>query len=563
MIMGNFLTKITNYFYNNAVGTFGDNNDTIKYKVWLNSDNKDFIYPENDIINDKLDIGLCLSGGGMRACNFSFGCLRSLYELNLLDKIKYISANSGSTWIVTPLSYMNQNINLNNFFDKYIHPEDLTLDKLHQRCLWQNINKESFINLLHNIIITDDIIKNYFKNLLDGDKYNIKDNWSITMSDIFLKQYDLYDFNKLPSINNKRKDVPYPIITGTVYIDNKTDLGTIEFTPLYYGLCNKIQINNKYIGCNYIEPNGFNAVKSNNINSIINQIDKSKNILEIITTKPDNIISISKCMGISSNAFAVPCEKYINNTINNLLDFNSINYFDYNSVNPTIINKLLRNCNDYYFNDYLRLTDGALFDNTAILPLLRRQLKKIIMIDNAPYNTNEISTDVFKSNIGNCLAGLFGVATFNGLYYGYTQYDYNKYRKVFDHNKWDDLINLIKNKQDNNQSICIKIKLDVLDNQYNGVRGYKDLELIIIISSKCDWIDKLPEETKEYIKNNKRENIIENFLEYLQIENEEFEDFPHISTLKLNYSKELVVSLTQLGSYHIYNNKDLILDFIK
>ncbi len=400
--MGNFFTKIKNYFnkilLNKKIYKYlsfnHTSNNIITYKVWLNDNN--FIYPENKYLNDKLDIGICLSGGGMRACNFSFGCLRSLYELDILKKIKYISANSGSTWITTPLSYMDQNINLNNFFDKYILPDDLTLNKL------QNINKDCFVNLLHNVIITDDIIKNYFNNILDNDKYNIKDNWSITMSDIFLKQYNLYDFNKLPSINNIRKDIPYPILTGTVYIDNKTDLGSIEFTPLYYGICNKIKINNKYIGCNYIEPNGFNAVKYNNINSIINQIvidinsNKCNNILQISTIKPDKVISISKCMGISSNAFAVPIEKYINNTINNLLDFNTINYFDYN----------LNDINNYYFNDYLRLTDGALFDNTAILPLLRRQLKKIIMIDNAPYNTNEISTNIFKSNIGCLLVSL-------------------------------------------------------------------------------------------------------------------------------------------------------------
>jgi NTE family protein len=50
-------------------------------------------------------IGLCLSGGGLRAIAFQFGVLKALYKNSLLDKVKVISAVSGGSILAGMYAY--------------------------------------------------------------------------------------------------------------------------------------------------------------------------------------------------------------------------------------------------------------------------------------------------------------------------------------------------------------------------------------------------------------------------------------------------------------------------
>lgn len=60
------------------------------------------------IINNKnISIGLALSGGGSRAIAFHLGCLKALYELNILQDIDTISSVSGGSVISALYSYNN------------------------------------------------------------------------------------------------------------------------------------------------------------------------------------------------------------------------------------------------------------------------------------------------------------------------------------------------------------------------------------------------------------------------------------------------------------------------
>jgi len=58
-------------------------------------------------MND-FNIGLALSGGGMRAAVFHLGALRFLAEKKLLENIKYISTVSGGTLLVGLIYHSNE-----------------------------------------------------------------------------------------------------------------------------------------------------------------------------------------------------------------------------------------------------------------------------------------------------------------------------------------------------------------------------------------------------------------------------------------------------------------------
>jgi len=398
---------------------------------------------------------------------------------------------------------MDEKYKYSDFFDKYIKPEDLTIEKLNE------INNDSYISILHNIKIIDDIFENFIENKFEKDKYNEKDYWSDSISEVFFKKYGLDNYNLIPSLddNNKqklRKNIPYPIINGSIFINDNTDIGQIEFTPLYYGIPSIIKYNDKIIGNNYCDPLGFCAVNDKNINDIITQSNNT-----IIKIKEiNNKISINKQSSISSNAISVPLQYHTSNKIYDLLDFSFFNYFDYNSN---------------YFNNNMRVTDGALYDNIGLLSLLRRKVNKIILTNPSSFNVNNLSTDIKKSMIGD-IAGYFGIGSFENTYYGQSQEDYNRYRKVFKEDKWIEFTRLLKDKIDKKESIVFEMVLEVLENKYNGVNGNYNVTILFILLDKCNWIDKLPLDSKNLI-NKTSNNIIEEFLETARYQNKNLKDF--------------------------------------
>ncbi len=64
------------------------------------------------------DIGLCFSGGGMRAIAFQLGCMRVLHRRGLLDRIKIISSVSGGSLIAA--LYLYASGSFEEFDDKVI-----------------------------------------------------------------------------------------------------------------------------------------------------------------------------------------------------------------------------------------------------------------------------------------------------------------------------------------------------------------------------------------------------------------------------------------------------------
>jgi len=59
--------------------------------------------------SQRVKFGLALSGGGSRAMAFHLGCLRTLNEKNLLDKVELISSVSGGSFLAAMYAYSDDN----------------------------------------------------------------------------------------------------------------------------------------------------------------------------------------------------------------------------------------------------------------------------------------------------------------------------------------------------------------------------------------------------------------------------------------------------------------------
>ena len=67
---------------------------------------------------DDRDIGLALSGGGSRAIAFHLGCLRALWDADLLERVQVMSAVSGGAVIAAMYAY-SEDI-FSNFEDRVL-----------------------------------------------------------------------------------------------------------------------------------------------------------------------------------------------------------------------------------------------------------------------------------------------------------------------------------------------------------------------------------------------------------------------------------------------------------
>ena len=555
--------------------------NNINCKIWHNVDNANFIYPENNFFQfyGKSNIGIAFTGGGLRSCCLAIGFLRGFHYINIIKDIKYISSNSGSSWLLGIMSYMNQDINLGDFLGEYISPGNLTIQKL------KETNDKCVTSVFHDAKQKNNIIKN---NKIKINKYDMYNSWCETISEHILKKYGLDDINMLPTIQNHdkesiipyvykslRKDLPFPIINGSIFIEDSVDISPIEFTPLYYGIPKKIIINeNKIIGSYYIEPIGFTSVndnkeaikltefinnkknnqqinnKKNNqqINNKKNYKDKmqkndkmTNNSIDINILKPNHVISISKQISISSSSLPTEIKKKINNYINSETELPFLNYYDPSG----------------YFNDDVKLCDGGFVDNSGFFALLRRNVAKIIFCGISMFNSTSISSNINDSNIAYNFASLFGVATKNNK----KCIDINKKNKVFCDKSWDDLILNAKIKYDEKLPMIIYMKLNVEKNEFAGINGNYVASVIFILNYKNNWMDKIPKIINKYI-NDYKLNICDKLLSCIKIKSTKFEKFPYVSNDVINYDIELVNAMAHISSYDIIENEKDIKNFL-
>lgn len=102
--------------------------------VWPIPYNSSYVHPEmradlpvGKFLRSRPNLGICMSGGGMRAAICALGWYRGLNHLNLLQKARYVSANSGATWTSLPLicrsilekKELGTDIDLDEYLGKY------------------------------------------------------------------------------------------------------------------------------------------------------------------------------------------------------------------------------------------------------------------------------------------------------------------------------------------------------------------------------------------------------------------------------------------------------------
>jgi len=181
------------------------------------------LWPEKKVIGakgkKKDTLGLALSGGGYRSAIFCYGVLKGLYDIGVLQKVDYLSAVSGGSWIAMPFAMAED---LNWFFK--IDDDSA------------NFMEEGFESLLWNPIRLAEEAA-----LTRGSNNYISDLFGRLLAKTFLREYG--DYSRFKPLSEpdfvKDKDRPFLIVNGTVHFRRPDSFDVtqecFEMTRLYCG----------------------------------------------------------------------------------------------------------------------------------------------------------------------------------------------------------------------------------------------------------------------------------------------------------------------------------------
>jgi predicted acylesterase/phospholipase RssA len=181
------------------------------------------LWPEKDVIaakgKSKDTLGLALSGGGYRSAIFCYGVLQGLHEIGVLQKVDYLSAVSGGSWIATPFAMAED---MNWFF------------KMDENSA--NFVEEGFESLLWNPVRLAEEAA-----LTRGSNNYISDLFGRLLAKTFLREYG--DYSRFKPLSEpdfiKDKDRPFLIVNGTVHFRRPDSFDVtqecFEMTRMYCG----------------------------------------------------------------------------------------------------------------------------------------------------------------------------------------------------------------------------------------------------------------------------------------------------------------------------------------
>ena len=386
-----FLNK--NYNKNSPSSNIPPLITTIVPAKWYNN-----YFPEENFITQpklgKKKIGLAFSGGGTRAACTTWGFLQALnvYKINEksllhIDNISYISANSGSTWIVLPLLY--QPIEGTPFtIDDILGPYISDISKLDYK---NHIDRKQFGNNAVNSFFDLEFENNW---------------WSYSVGQSFFKPYGLYNGNAtatngivgydassiqsiVTSLGNNYKGVilrpnmPIPIAVQSLIINKDTVVG-IDSTPISSGFLTNSNASgdiNKLGG--RVDSYAFNTF----LTKIETTDPNTQNILVDFRKTKDNFGNFHTkdtwdpvCMsGTSSMASGMELiELNLPNSFPFLGSFDT-NVKDVNNLNPN--------------NQQFKIIDGYLWDDTGVVSLVARKTEKIASIISC--SLEDITIDIY------------------------------------------------------------------------------------------------------------------------------------------------------------------------
>jgi len=438
------------------------------------------------------DLGLALSGGGIRATCESFGVLQALHRMGHLKQVRYVCSNSGSSWVTAPFAFLPDDYAVSDFFGHGpLGPKKLTLAQL------DTMQDRSFLKVASEANPTMRAIEDIVKSQATWFRKPKLRGWNESVTHAYLKPFGLHSEASVMSppkgtkgydraqaavagtdvtVYPLRDGAPYPIINASQMHWNNEDPGGVwyplEFTPLYSGLPLSVSLSDGVVGGGVLESFGLGAVRPMDARQVIDEDQEVK-------VKPEYWCPLAYAAGTSSGA---PYMGIADKTIVRALGGEVVPVWH---PAGTAENK---------YNEQAIQADGGACDDIAVLGLLRRNVRKIISVlgINRPFTDENLVWEEWWTS-------LFGRTT-----RGISPTDpavLNARAQVFAPEKLDELVDAARKLAEKGLAPIVEQELDVLPNARCGVKGGYKVKVLWVFAYLSDsFRTALPQETQELLK---------------------------------------------------------------
>eukprot|EP00924_Labyrinthula_sp_SR-Ha-C_P016906 augustus_masked-scaffold_6-processed-gene-18.57-mRNA-1 protein AED:1.00 eAED:1.00 QI:0/0/0/0/1/1/2/0/1163 len=477
-------------------------------------------------------LGLAISGGGSRSLALTCGYLRGIRAVFGEEKIDYISTLSGGSWATSIYCFSKETDYV--LLGGETEPSELTLDNLrngHHGKITQTVSTEKFHAL-------GKAVKKFLARVPE------RNLWCEVMEDTFLKDFaldnrlialDETDVSEIKQRNPDLKDMefttlnperPFPVISSTLFGPDDYNTGegnSYQTTPLYSGVPfysrlssefeeikplaktfprvfgRKKKVINLTIGGGCIESFAVNVGGAVQLEDQILEAGNEEGLREVRKFKElKQYFTLGDAIGASSAAFA----SVVSNT-GILANISPMIRYTPFYANNAITSKTASSSLD------LNLGDGGFMENLGLLPLLQRNVKRVVCMINTyvPLDLNFSTKDnlleikgkkgdertIYRAACSDFLA-LFGVRTATNSSQNYT------HNQVFHENQVRVVLSgLIENVKEGKGAVY-KTKLQVLQNKFWNIKGNYEVDIVFIYNHRCEnFLDSLPKETRESI----------------------------------------------------------------
>jgi hypothetical protein len=232
-----------------------DKKSAQKCRVWLGANQQGFVYPElrpgnlgSTELLSKCNVGVAISGGGLRAASLGIGWLRGLYELGLLQDIRYLSTVSGGSWAATllfllpvdskdPNNSRDIDAQCDTYLGKFLYPEQCSLEKLEAldpQCHAASIADVNFVSSAFRERFIRARDKMVPLTIQQQKRKESCDFWSQAVQKTFFVRRDS-DARKDKTASPLTSKLPFLIVNASVEVGGSTGYAPLDFTPLYFG----------------------------------------------------------------------------------------------------------------------------------------------------------------------------------------------------------------------------------------------------------------------------------------------------------------------------------------
>jgi len=445
------------------------------------------------------NVGIAMSGGGLRACMQDLGVVMALHDQGLLGRARYISGNSGGSWFTAALGFLPEDRSL----EAFLAPGLLPPSALSMKVLG-DLPQGSFARVASEPVVASGGPPAWLEDQFSqGGARGYLDAFAADMARRFLAPFGLFKPRSVIStepgteghrraleavghadvqVTPARGDMPFPILNAAIRSEVAGWL-PLEFTPLYAGTPVRLRGPDGHEGGGAVEAFAAGCPAPH----ALEQGGSAVGDGEEVVVSPEHFLPLPFAMGASSNVRPLLRQRWPES---DLLPEGQRKDPVMQLWSPADIRSGR--------GGLKQVADGYASDNNGLLALLRRCVDRaIIMIPHhVPVTHHDYANEVWWS-------AFFGALGRD--WKGLKAHDVNRHQQVFDRGCWEPLLEELRGLANNGRPTTVASTLDVLPNARCGVEGgYKLRAIFVCASLSEEYLAQLPEDTQAALQRTAR-----------------------------------------------------------